>query len=58
MSEESFRTTFRYSDVIVGLFALGIAVAALLVATDEITSWGLKDSLNRSTYDWPSAGLL
>ena len=45
MSEESLKTTFRYSDVIVGLLTLGIAVAALVIATNETTSWDLKDSL-------------
>lgn len=45
MSEENLKITFHYSDVIAGLFTLGIVVAALVIATSETNSWDLKDSL-------------
>jgi hypothetical protein len=45
MSRESLRTTFHYSEVFLGLSALGMAIAVLIVATQDNIPWDLKDSL-------------
>ncbi len=44
-SRESLRISFHYSDAFLGLFALGMVVAVLIVATQDISPWNLKDSL-------------
>jgi lysophospholipase L1-like esterase len=48
MSRESLRITLHYSDVFLGLFTLGLAIAVMIVATQDISPWNLKDSLGLS----------
>jgi hypothetical protein len=53
MSEKCFSTACRYCDVIVGLYALGVAAATLVIAIQENSSWNMKDSLGLGMFFVP-----